>query len=201
MLGRGFEAQDAHHCADAEAHLPRCKPHDVFVSAVPPHTFFFVFTFLPAPPFAPSLSSIDCSSLQDIKEFKERMTLVPLRFVGEEELVGLARDSEAVFVLSADVRGVRSPFFLESVSFHPIPSQPIASHPTLSPTLASRRIAFVQCALLVSVVLVISICTASSLHVPFHMYSTCPEECGVRRVGGLAAGVVFDFPDGRAVCE
>lgn len=38
-----------------------------------------------------------------MKEFKERMAVVPLRFVDGEELLELAKDKDAVFVLSADV--------------------------------------------------------------------------------------------------
>lgn len=38
-----------------------------------------------------------------MKEFKERMAIVPLRIVGGEGLMELAKDNEAVFVLSADV--------------------------------------------------------------------------------------------------
>lgn len=43
------------------------------------------------------------SSHQGIKDFKERMALVPLRSVDGEQLVELARGKEAVFVLSAEV--------------------------------------------------------------------------------------------------
>ncbi|CAM9301025.1 unnamed protein product, partial [Hapterophycus canaliculatus] len=39
---------------------------------------------------------------QDFKEFKERMAVVPLRVVDGEALVELAKDNEAVFVLSAN---------------------------------------------------------------------------------------------------
>lgn len=54
-----------------------------------------------------------CYSPQDIKGFKERMALVPLRFVDAEALMGLARSSEAVFVLSANVSElVESAIFL-----------------------------------------------------------------------------------------
>ena len=50
--------------------------------------------------------------LQDIKDFKERMALVPLRFVDREELVDLAKTEDAVFVLSADVSGVFACLFV-----------------------------------------------------------------------------------------
>ncbi|CAN0276855.1 unnamed protein product [Ectocarpus sp. 6 AP-2014] len=45
---------------------------------------------------------IEASNTTDIKEFKERMALVPLRFVDADALTGLTRSSEAVFVLSAN---------------------------------------------------------------------------------------------------
>lgn len=41
--------------------------------------------------------------LQDIKEFKERMALVPLRYVDRDELVDLAKAEDVVYALSADV--------------------------------------------------------------------------------------------------
>lgn len=43
---------------------------------------------------------------QDVKEFKERMALLPLRFVDEQQLIDLAKAEDAVFVLSAGTEGV-----------------------------------------------------------------------------------------------
>lgn len=39
---------------------------------------------------------------QDFKGFKERMALVPLRFVDGDDLADLAKAKDAVFVLSID---------------------------------------------------------------------------------------------------